>query len=274
MRYHTILVHLQLGQPHAALLHLAARLADRFGAHIIGVAASAPLQALIAEGCGNGALVEDEIDELQREMAVAKAAFDAALGHRAHGVSWLASSTCASIADFVAEAARGADLILTDAAPGSGFDMQRQMQVSELLLRAGRPVLIAPAPASPLLFMHALVAWDDGRECRRAITDALPLLREAARVSVVQVAPDCEHGVVSAQLDAVIAWLHAHGVGAQPLLLPPVGGPPLLGEIARHQACDLVVAGAYGHSRLREWAFGGVTRALAAQQQVAVLLSH
>ncbi|MDQ2819761.1 MAG: hypothetical protein M3Y65_05080 [Pseudomonadota bacterium] len=88
MSYKTILVHLQLGHPHAALLHLAARLGDRFNAHLVGVAASQPMQALIAEGCANGLLIEDELDELRREMAVAERAFHAALGRRSPGVTW------------------------------------------------------------------------------------------------------------------------------------------------------------------------------------------
>jgi len=272
--YKTILVHLQLGREHAGLLHLAARLADRFDARLVGAAACQPLQALIAEGCANGALIEDELDELQREMAVAECAFHAALGQRRDGLAWHASSSHISIADHVAQVARGADLILTDAAPGGMFDTQRHMQVPELLLRAGRPVLIAPAAAGPLLFAHALVAWDDSRECRRAATDALPMLRDAQRVSVVQVAHRDDHAAALAQLQAVVAWLRSHGVGAQALLLPGAGGPPLLGDIALDHACDLVVAGAYGHCRLREWALGGVTRALIAQQQIAVMLSH
>jgi len=272
--YKTILVHLELGHPHTALLHLAARLGDRFDAHLAGVAASAPLQALIGEGAGNGVLIEDELDELRRDMALTERAFHAALGHRMAGVSWYSSSNCLSIADYVVQMARRADLIVTDAAPGGSFDAQRQLQMSELLMRAGRPVLIAPAPASPLLFRHALLAWDDSRECRRAAADALPLLRDAERVSVVQVAPDDDHDAVFARLDGVVAWLRSHGVCAQALMLPPTGGPPLLGAIALDQACDLIVAGAYGHSRLREWALGGVTRALIAQQQIAVLLSH
>ncbi|MDQ2819760.1 MAG: universal stress protein [Pseudomonadota bacterium] len=118
------------------------------------------------------------------------------------------------------------------------------------------------------------MAWDDSRECRRAVTDALPMLRDAERVSVVQVATDDEHAAVFEQLHGVVAWLRSHGVGAQSLMLPAAGGPPRLGAIAVDHACDLIVAGAYGHSRLREWALGGVTRALVAQQQIAVMLSH
>jgi len=63
-------------------------------------------------------------------------------------------------------------------------------------------------------------------------------------------------------------------VGAQPVPLPASGNPLQPGTIALDHTCDLVVAGAYGHSRLREWAFGGVTRTLVTQQQIAVMLSH
>lgn len=271
--YKTILVHMQLGQSHAALLHLAARLGDRYGARLLGVAASQPVQVLIAEGWAGPMMVEDEIEELRREMALAEHAFRTALGN-SPDVSWRSSNGCVSIADYVAQAARGADLILTDSAPAGHFDAKRHLQMSALLLRAGRPVLIAPAPAVPLLFMHALVAWDDSRECRRAVTDALPILRDAERVSVVQVATTDEHAALFAQLHDVVTWLRSHGVGAHPLMLTASGDRPMLGPIAVDHACDLVVAGAYGHSRLREWALGGVTHALVAQQRIAVMLSH
>ncbi|WP_426191439.1 universal stress protein [Massilia sp. DWR3-1-1] len=274
MTYKTILVHLQLAHPHAALLDLAARLGDRFEARLVGVAAFEPLQTMIAEGCASGALIAGKIDQLRRETAVAERAFHAALGARPAGVAWHASSGGVSIADHVVQLARGADLVLTDTAPGGLFDTQRHMQLSELLMRAGRPVLIVPAPAAPLPLAHALVAWDDSRACRRALSDALPLLGAAARVSVVQVAHSEDHAALSAQLGQVVDWLRSHGVMARALLLPADGTPPPLVAIALGQACDLIVAGAYGHSRLREWALGGVTRALVEQQQLAVLLSH
>jgi len=274
VRYKTILVHLQLGQPHAALLHLAARLGERFDSRLVGVAACEPLATLIADASAEGALIQDELEQLRCEMAMAEHAFHEALGGRTAGVAWRASSCGVSIADFVAQVARGADLILTDSATGGHGDARRQLQMSALLLRAGRPVLIAPAAAGALLFAHALLAWDDSRECRRAVGDALPLLREAGRVSVVQVAPGDDHAAILGQLQDVVAWLHSHGVGAQPVLLPASGSPPQLGTIALDHTCDLVVAGAYGHSRLREWALGGVTRTLLAQRQVAVMFSH
>lgn len=271
MAYKTILVHLQLGHPHAALLHLAGRLADRYGAALIGVAASQPMQALVAERSPDGALIADE---LRREMKLLEHAFYAALSERMERVKWLARNDCPSVTQFIGDAARGADLILTDAVPGVFFDAQRQIGAGELLMRAGRPLLVTPSAARPLLFQHALVAWDDSRECRRAATDALPLLRESGLVSVVQLTSRDGEAIVMAQLNDVVAWLVSHNIAATALVLRDSGDAQQIGLVAGEHACDLIVAGAYGHSRLREWTFGGVTRALLSQQHVSVMLSH
>ncbi|MDB5958786.1 MAG: hypothetical protein JWP59_80 [Massilia sp.] len=235
------------------------------------MAASQPTPVLVAERCPDGALLGDE---LRREMALSEHAFYAALGERAEGAKWLSRSDCPASTGFIADAARGADLILTDAAPGVFFDAQRQINVGELLMRAGRPLLITPSAARPLLFQHALLAWDDSRECRRAATDALPLLRDSGRVSVVRLTSRDDEAAAAAQLNEVLAWLAAHGVAATALVLRDGDDAQQLVMVAGEHACDLVVAGAYGHSRLREWTFGGVTRTLLSQQHVCVLLAH
>jgi nucleotide-binding universal stress UspA family protein len=271
MRYKTILVHLQLGYPHDALLQLAGRLAARHGAALTGVAVSQPMQALVGDGCVEPVLISDD---LAREMALCERSFYAALGDRPSGLQWLSNSDCASLSGFVADAARAADLILTDAPPAVFFDAQRQVNMGDVLMRAGRPLLLTPPTARPLLFQHALLAWDDGRQCRRAATDALSLLQDCARVSVAQLTPRDGEAATTLQLNDVVAWLATHGIDATPLALRGSGDPHQIAAIANDHACDLVVAGAYGHSRVREWALGGVTRALLAQQHVSVLLAH
>ena len=271
MTYKTMLVHLQLGQPHIELLHLAGRLADRYGAALTGVAASQPMQALVAARCPDSILIDDE---LQREMKLLEQAFYAACGERVEGVKWLARSDCPSVTQFISDAARGADLILTDAIPGMFFDAQRQIGLGELLMLAGRPLLVTPSAARPLLFKYALIAWDDSRECRRTTTDALPLLRDCARVIVVQLTSRDREATVRTQLNDVVSWLGTHNIAATALVLRDSGDAQQIGMVAGEHACDLIVAGGYGHSRLREWTFGGVTRALLSQQHVSLLLSH
>jgi len=271
MTYKTILVHLQPGQQHAALLHLAARLADRYGAALWGVAASQPMHPLVAARCPEKSLIDDE---LEGELKVSEHTFYATLGERPGGVKWLAQSDCPSVTQFIGNAARSADLILTDAIPAVFFNAPPQIDVGDLLMRAGRPLLVTPSSARPLMFQHALVAWNDSRECRRAAADALPLLRESGRVSVVQLTSRDGESTAKAQLNNVIRWLASHGIVATALVLRDSGDTQQIELVAGEHACDLIVAGAYGHSRLREWAFGGVTRALLSQQHISVMLSQ
>jgi len=146
----------------------------------------------------------------------------------------------------------------------------------QVLLHAGPPVLVVPYTG---LFagvgQGVLVAWKGTRESANALRNALPLLRSARRVSLVEVgeAPDPAAGddaLVSAK-----AWLESHGieVRAHRELAFAGVGDQLLSRAADIDA-DLIVCGGYGHSRLREWVLGGVTRHLFEHMTVPVLFSH
>ena len=122
---------------------------------------------------------------------------------------------------------------------------------------------------------HAIVCWKDTREARRAVSDALPLLRAAQRVTVVEIAAPEESARTLSRLDDVLAWLERHGVRASALMPAAAhNGKGVLAAILETQDSDLIVAGAYGHSRVREWAFGGVTRDLLMQPKRCTLVSH
>jgi nucleotide-binding universal stress UspA family protein len=136
-------------------------------------------------------------------------------------------------------------------------------------------VLIVPATADKPRLEAVLVAWKDTREARRAVADALPLLKRAAHVCVVEIADDADLRAAHVRLDDVVAWLARHGVVAQPLAANTnPADADQLGTIAKEQGVDLIVAGGYGHSRLREWVMGGVTRSLLQGAQRCSLLSH
>jgi nucleotide-binding universal stress UspA family protein len=142
-------------------------------------------------------------------------------------------------------------------------------------MQAGRPCLIVPANTSTLALAHVMVGWKDTRETRRAICDALPLLKLAERVTVVEIA--VEDGLADARssLDDVVAWLRRHSVNATPLATLSTGDDAgRLYTIADEQGTDLIVAGAYGHSRVREWVLGGVTRDLLLKADRCSLVSH
>jgi nucleotide-binding universal stress UspA family protein len=120
-----------------------------------------------------------------------------------------------------------------------------------------------------------VVAWKDTRESQRAVLDALPLLKVAAHITVVEIAP--KDGLASARrrLEDLVAWLERHGVTAEPLAVAATGedADQLAHFVQEHEA-DLMVAGAYGHSRLREWVLGGVTHDLLMSAACCSLVSH
>jgi len=145
-----------------------------------------------------------------------------------------------------------------------------------ILLRAGRPILLVPDTARPLELRRVVVAWKDTRECRRAVRDALPLLQEAKEVLLVEVGEHEAHASSKESLADVAGYLVRHRVIVADQVWCPPGGPVAveLFKFVRDEKADLIVAGGYGHSRLGEWIFGGVTRELLAASPVCCMLSH
>jgi nucleotide-binding universal stress UspA family protein len=134
-------------------------------------------------------------------------------------------------------------------------------------------VLVVPDSGATATFSTIMVAWTDTRECRRAISDALPMLRLAERVVIAEVAIDALDA--RAAIDEVAGWLARHGIAADKIVSRPKrSSTDTLTALADEVGADLVVAGAYGHSRIREWAFGGVTRDLLLRDRRCTLLSH
>jgi len=122
---------------------------------------------------------------------------------------------------------------------------------------------------------RAIVGWNDTRESRRAIVDALPFLEQAAHVTVAEIADGSELAEVRLRLEDVVEWLKRHGVAARCIAAPSSGDDASrLNAIVEEQGADLIVGAAYGHSRLREWVFGGVTKDLLLNADVCSLVSH
>jgi len=148
---------------------------------------------------------------------------------------------------------------------------------ADVVMGCGRPAIIMPfIGAPPALGQRVLVAWDGGREAARAVNDALPLLERAHTVTVFSVNPDVtSDGKRDAGAD-ISLHLARHGVkvtAARTIACETPVGDVILADIADN-SIDLLVMGAYGHSRLREWALGGVTRHILGHMTVPVFLSH
>lgn len=276
MTYSTLIVHLDLGAPNEALLRVTADLAQRFNAGVIGIVASQSMTITYGDGYMSGELIEQERAETERETSEAETRFRAALDGRASTLEWRSTVNFMLAADYIAQEARAADLLITGSDQGESLSASPgHVTVGDLVMRAGRPVLVVPPGADRLDLDSIVVGWKDTRETRRAVGDALPLLQKAGHVTVMEIAADAELPAARDRLEDVVAWLARHGVVAEALAVPSTGDDATrLDAIAQQQGAGLLVAGAYGHNRLREWMFGGVTRDLLLRPQRCSLVSH
>ena len=168
--------------------------------------------------------------------------------------------------------ARLSDLIIVPIAPNQiSFDLMQ-----DLIFGSGRPVLLLPAnvPAKPS-FKVVVVAWDGGRVAAKAISDALPFLKSAQTVRLVEIVGDKPLDE-SSGVAALGRQLLSHGVEGAIDTLPADGASAgdLISAYCKNHNADLLVMGAYGHSRIRDFVLGGVTKRFVAETAIPVLLAH
>jgi nucleotide-binding universal stress UspA family protein len=140
-------------------------------------------------------------------------------------------------------------------------------------MAGGGPVLIVPEGASPAIGARALVAWNGGREAARALRDALPLLAEGAAVEVRIAHPDPEVGDPAQGLRRRLAGLGLK-VNVVVATHPEERISDWIRDEAKRTGCDLIVMGLYGHTRMREFVLGGVSRGMLHDPPLPVLISH
>jgi nucleotide-binding universal stress UspA family protein len=272
--YRTLLVHAEPAMASSHRVELAASLARQFDARLIGVGAGIyepvtagePFASMVATAEWMTLLqaqVEKDIDAAQASFRRDAAGAD--LGWRA-------------IHDYPAKAlrdtARAADLIVLGAS--SSAPDSSHADPAEVVMTAGRPVLVVPPGRSHLRARSVLVAWKDTRECRRAIVDAMPFLQLADEVIVHAVTSKGEEAAVARELDDVVDHLRRRGVLADKDITPARNADVAaeLERVAGLHGADLIVAGAYGRSRMREWIFGGATESFLLRPACCVLMSH
>lgn len=267
MTYATLMVHLELGRANTGLLKIAADLAERFHAAVIGIVARQPLQIIYTDGYLPAELVQQDRAELEAQVAAAEKEFRDALSPRISRLEWRSMLGHGSLPRYLAREARCADLIITC--------VDQIAEIGDLVMQAGRPVLLVPMTADKLDLNHVVVGWKDTGETRRAVSDALPFLLAAAKVTVVEIAVQDDLPAARTHLSDVVAWLARHRVVAEALALTAGGDDATrLDTVTGNLRADLIVAGAYGHSRVREWVLGGVTRDLLLCADRCSLVSH
>ena len=255
-------------------LAVAVDLAQRGGAHLVGVYRSVPLEPTLASdlaGLGRsggpaasheGAMAETMEQRFHDDLA--------SLGLAG---TWLAPGDHA-LDDAVLHT-RAVDLAIVGLGDPDRLEENPQgFAPDDLILAAGRPVLGIPIANVPeRIGRNILVAWDGSRPASRAMNDALPLLAGAESVTVLVIGTDAW---ASQQAEMATAHLRRHGVAATASRPPGRDldpGDQILAH-CEHIHADLVVAGAYGHSRLSQAILGGVSRTLLRQMMVPVLMSH
>jgi nucleotide-binding universal stress UspA family protein len=277
--YKTILVHCNDKRRIRALLAPAVGLAEAYQAHLHALSVVPPV-SVIAGGPESPPIVVDDHCTLYREENPAmRAAFDDAVRGRGLVPEWQDSDAGAlGVADCVLPFARSADLVIASQTDPAWIWSNWLDVADRLVLESGRPVLIVPNTG-----MHGrvggkvLVAWNGRRESARAIFDALPILRRAKAVKVAWVNPQSESDIAgdvpAADICTALAR-HSVKCEATEQLRPGVGVGETLLAAAKDFGADLLVMGCYGHSRLREFVFGGASRHVLQTMSIPVLMSH
>lgn len=277
MTYATVMVSLALDQPNDARLQVAGELAERFEAAIVGVAAARFVPPLyFTDGVEAQRLIDQEDGSVKRCLADLEAQFRAATKTRAGRAEW--RSAIDFPARYVLAQARCADVVVSGGRSPAFSDAFSLVSPKDLVMQAGRPLLVVPDRIDWLDLRSVLVAWKDTPEARRAVADALPMLRKARDVAIVEIPEQGEdRSAAMARVTDVGAWLARHGVTAVPRVPEAAGhetAAAQLEQVAGDLSAGLIVAGAYGHSRFRELILGGVTQYLVTQSARCVLLSH
>jgi len=273
MSYATLLVYVNADHVSKQFVGVAAGLADKFSARLIGLSAQAIVPPFVAEGVvivDNAS--EFDIAQMKTSLAEVGNKFRAAAGtdRQTEWRSFLEYPT-----DTLISEARCADLIVVEKGKSPG-DIYKFLDGGAAILGAGRPFLVVPAAVKSLSAEHVVVGWKDTREARRAVQDALPFLHEAKRVTIVEICDEDQREAARHRVDDVVRYLARHRVKAEARVELQLrgSGADLIIAFAEDEGADLLVTGAYGHSRLNEWIFGGMTRDLLASSPICCLMSH
>jgi nucleotide-binding universal stress UspA family protein len=268
----SILVHVEGSPAASGRLHTAVDLARMFDATLLGVGVEMIQVLSDPYGMLGGEWVVQMQSLVEEDLKRAEATFRA----KTAGLKTDWTSIETFPAPALARHARSADLIVAGGAPIGREGNYRAASPADLVMLSGRPVFIAPPTPAKFHGRGVVVAWKDTREARRALADSLPFLMAANEVAVVECC--ARDAVADARVNTsdVVRHLRRHGVEAfgKAVATAPERVSTELNIAAQEIGADLIVAGGYGHTRLGEWAFGGVTYDLLNAPERFVLLSH
>ena len=278
MGLNDIVVYVDSSEATKARVGFAVALAKEHGAHLIGIA-FAPTALLPLYGADvSFADMSEVMASVRTQGANALRAFEARAN--ADGVSVEAELMQGMSEEFphdFAHAARHVDLAILGQ-PRDGDPLIGQYALVErCLFASGRPVIIVPALTDkPSLEGTIVAAWDGSAEAARAINDALTFLKPASRVVLVVDVMSGQDDEQAPQTDDMMAHLKRHGVTAEALRVKAGEGDigRLLLSTAKSLDADLMVMGAFHHSRWREFILGGVTLTVLEEATIPLFMAH
>lgn len=260
MTYRTILTQVFHGRGGDAAATTAKEVAKIFSAHVIGLSAQAfnpPMAPPFAYL--DGEIIQTLRNDLDKTLEAAKARFHALTDDVAGGTTWI-QEVNAPLAAMGSHAAEADLIVATRLSDAKAWGAAAP--VDDLVMEMGLPVLAAPGGAPPFSLERIIVAWKNTRETRQALAGALPMLKIAERVVLVSI-QEHPNDDDDPSLREVAVKLSRHGVTAETQVIAHHPGAPRVARrleaAADALSATLMVVGAYGHSRLREWTFGGVT---------------
>jgi nucleotide-binding universal stress UspA family protein len=274
MSIRDVLVHLSDDGHFGDRLDTAVAVAEKFDAHLIGL--YVPVEPYLPgyiKPYFTSEMLREHRERKEKAEKDAKSSFDERISQAGVRAEWRQANGKGSSA--VASQGRYADIVIVGQHdPDAPSDEAGNNLAEEVAMNSCRPVIAVPfAGEFKTLGRRVLVAWNGSREAARATHDALPFLTSADKVLLLGVnAPDAEH-IPGADISTHLAR-HGIGVEIHNRELDDVGVGDAILNAASDYAADLLVIGAYGHSRMRELVLGGVTRHLLRHMTVPVLMSH
>ena len=270
----TILLHMANDDRHAARLEVAVGLARRFSAFVEVLYVAPPVSmpaAVTGRAASYGyiaeatAIAHERAEQIEQEVRQ---------GLKDCSYSW--SVVEGDHVELLARRAAYADLAIVTQSHGDSLDDRVMLHVPDRLpLETPCPTLVVPHDFAPqtVIGRHVVIAWKNTRESGRAVRNAMPFLQAAEKVTILTIDPPGH------RLDSghdLMVWLERHGVSSHHEANIHQGGD--VGEViltsARDMGADLLVMGAYGHSRLREMVLGGATRTVLSELVMPALMSH
>ena len=267
----TILVHIEPDEGQDARLQAAFDLARAFGGHLACMQVTPYAAYALGEPAMGAFPVTALVEAINAQRRTERVAVEARL--QAEGVSWNWLSRDGDVVERLSEAARLADVVVMNSGPFASNAGAQVATTGDVAIRAPSLVCAVPVASRGIAVTGtALIAWDGSQEAAIATRLALPLLRQAESVELLTVA---EKPSDFPARDAAI-WLSRHGVSATIIERGDSGEgvEAVIRAVISERRAAFLVQGAYGHSRLRETLFGGVTRGLLANAPVPLFLAH